>query len=259
MLLGLKTEKKGKLGKDKATTSVKKIDYRVKPGDTLSKIAKEHNVSVEAIVGVSKITNPDRLQVGQTLQIPSRDGFFYQVKKGDKLAQILERHKVAWEKFLSENPDIHPDLLNVGDSIFLPGAKPLRAFSSWVVPVASRIITSGYGWRTWPQEAFHRGIDLKAYYTKVRAARSGIVTYAGWLGGYGKVVVIAHDAGYKTLYAHLSRIYVKEGQQVSGGQTIGISGNTGYSFGPHLHFEIVKDGENINPTKVLSGLIRRRK
>lgn len=260
LLLGLVSEKKvSKPKKSEKSQFIKKIDYRVKPGDTLSKIAKDHNVSIESILGVTKIPDPNRLQVGQTLTIPTRDGFFYQIKKGDRLALILEKHKVSWESFVLENPDLNLDLIRVGDSIFLPGAKPIKPVLSWVIPVASRVITSGYGWRTWPQEAFHKGIDLKAYYTKVRAARSGVVTYAGWLGGYGNAIVIAHDGGYKTLYAHLSRIMVKYGQQVGTGQVIGISGNTGYSFGPHLHFEITRNGENINPTKIFSGLLRRKK
>ncbi len=263
LLLGLEIDKKtGKRTAQRQPVdtkkTVQKIDYKVKPGDTLSKIAKQHNVTVESILGSVKITNPNHLAVGQTLQIPTRVGFYYQVKKNEKLAHILDRHKVGLEKFLEENPDINPDLLNPGDQIFLPGAKPIIPVVSWLIPVASKIITSGYGWRTWPREAFHKGIDLKAAYTTVRSAKAGEVTYAGWLGGYGNVVVVSHDGGYKSLYAHLSRIHVKQGQQVSRGQSLGISGNTGYSFGPHLHFEITKNGENINPAKVIGGLIRRK-
>jgi murein DD-endopeptidase MepM/ murein hydrolase activator NlpD len=73
------------------------------------------------------------------------------------------------------------------------------------------------------------------------------VTYAGWLGGYGKTVVIAHPGGWKTLYGHLSRIIVREGQYVKQGQSIAKSGNTGRSTGPHLHFEIIKHGSHHNP------------
>jgi murein DD-endopeptidase MepM/ murein hydrolase activator NlpD len=121
------------------------------------------------------------------------------------------------------------------------------------------VVTSGYGWRNWPRAAFHKGVDLKAFYVPVRAAKSGIVTYSGWLGGYGNAIIIQHDDTYKTLYAHLSRRHVAVGQRVRRGQVIGRTGDTGYSFGPHLHFEISKNGENVNPIKFLKGLRGRSK
>lgn len=239
-------------------SSLKKFTYTVKSGDTLSEIAKRYQVSAESIAGSSKITIMDEIHVGQKLSIPSKDGFFYNVKQGETLAAILIKYNVELAKFIAENPEINPDLLLANHEIFLPGAKPKNLENSWLVPVASRIITSPYGWRTWPRRAFHKGLDLKAPYVSVRASKSGVVTYSGWLGGYGNVIIIRHDGGYKTLYGHLSRRYVRKGAVVRRGAVIGRSGNTGYSFGPHLHFEISKNGKSLNPARYLKGVYRRR-
>jgi len=238
---------------DSSLTSVKRT-YIVQNGDTLSEIAKKYSVSVEAIAGSSNMQMLDQLHIGQVLYIPSKEGFFYSVRKGDRLAQILNKYNVDNKKFLNENPEISLDLLEAGDEIFLPEAKPDNLIRSWLLPVNTRIVTSSYGWRTYPRRAFHKGLDLKANYTSVRVARAGYVTYAGWLGGYGKVIVVSHSGGYKSLYAHLSKIYVKKGASIAQGTTIAQSGDTGYSFGPHLHFEVSYHGKNINPASLLTGL-----
>lgn len=243
---------------DLENTQLVKRNYQVKSGDTLSAIALRYNVSVESIAGSSGIKILDHLQVGQELSIPSKEGFFYSVQKNDRLALILKKYKVEYDKFLAENHLVTPDLLEVGQEIFLPDAKPDNLVRSWLVPVASRIVTSSYGWRTKPRKAFHKGLDLKAPYVSVRAAKGGRVTYAGWQNGYGNVIIIAHPGGYKTLYGHLSKMYVKSGSYVAQGTVIGKSGNTGYSFGPHLHFEVIYKGKHINPATILVGLKYKR-
>ncbi|MCX7633035.1 MAG: M23 family metallopeptidase [Turneriella sp.] len=238
----------------KKREKVRKVIYKVKPGDTLQSIAKKYKVRPESISGSSRLDEFQEVSVGQTLAIPTRDGIYYTVKKNERLANILQAHKVTLDKFLAENEHVNIDLLDAGEEIFLPGAKPIRRPEGWLIPVASRVVTSGYGWRNWPRPAFHRGVDLKAFYVPVRAAKSGTVTFSGWLGGYGNAIILQHDDKYKTLYAHLSRRHVSVGQKVRRGQIIGRSGDTGYSFGPHLHFEISQDGKNVNPLKFLKGL-----
>lgn len=246
---------------DKKNT-VKKITYRVRKGETLSAIAKKFRVSIGSIAGSSGIRVIDELSSGTILTIPTQNGFFYTVGKGSRLHSILQKYKVDYNKFVELNPDINPDLLRSGDEIFLPGAKPKNLVSGWLRPVASRKVTSPYGWRwLFGRKNYHKGIDLKAPYVSVRAAKKGKVKYAGWLGSYGKVVILTHGNGYQTMYAHLSQIYVRKGMWVSRGRTLGRSGNTGYSFGPHLHFEITRYGKNINPAIKIKGLrySRRRR
>jgi len=116
-------------------------------------------------------------------------------------------------------------------------------------------ITSGFGLRIHPilgSSRFHAGIDFGADYgSMIRAADSGIVIFAGWYGGYGYAVVIDHGNGIATLYGHTSKLYVAEGQAVKRGEAIAAVGSTGLSTGPHLHFEVRKDGEPVDPMAYL--------
>ena len=105
---------------------------------------------------------------------------------------------------------------------------------------------SGYG-RDW-----HPGIDIAVDYgTPVYASAAGYVQQAGWYGGYGKYVRLSHDFGYETAYGHMSRLAVEAGSFVKKGEVIGYVGSTGYSTGPHLHFEILKYGEQVNPSSLM--------
>jgi murein DD-endopeptidase MepM/ murein hydrolase activator NlpD len=94
----------------------------------------------------------------------------------------------------------------------------------------------------------HTGIDISAHSgTPIKAAAGGEVVFAGWWGGYGNVVIIDHGGGISTLYAHCSAIYVRKGQSVSQGEVIAAVGSTGLSTGPHLHFEVRKNGKPVDP------------
>ena len=99
----------------------------------------------------------------------------------------------------------------------------------------------------------HGGLDFKgATGEPVQATASGKVVFAGWQGGYGNVVQVAHAHGYTTLYAHLSRIDVERGQPVTAGDTVGLLGSTGRSTGPHLHYEVQRRGERLDPEQFLA-------
>lgn len=227
--------------------------YTVKKGDTLSEIAKEHGVSVETICGSSALVSYDVIHEGQVLKIPNKEGILVKVKKGETIAAIAKRYKVSADKIRNDNPRASV-VLTAGMELFVPDAKPLNIVSGFIWPVSSHRITSRFGWRTHPLAGgrhFHTGIDIKAVYQNVRASKYGKVTYAGWMGGYGNAIIVAHPDGNKTLYGHLSNIWVKRGQYVKQGQNIARSGNTGLSTGPHLHFEIIKRGAHVNPLKFL--------
>jgi murein DD-endopeptidase MepM/ murein hydrolase activator NlpD len=117
--------------------------------------------------------------------------------------------------------------------------------------IQGKRVSSGYGSRIHPisgKRTFHEGVDIAATHGNgVYAYASGTVTFAGWSGGYGQVVFINHGNGLETRYAHLSKINVKKGQKVTVGQKIGAVGSTGYSTGPHVHFEVRKNGSTRNP------------
>ena len=136
----------------------------------------------------------------------------------------------------------------------LPGADhflPDGTLTGYIWP-AKGILTSGYGWR-WGR--MHAGIDIASDVgTPIYAAASGVVQYAGWnSGGYGNMVEIKHADGSMTRYGHMNAIYVREGQRIGQSEQIGEMGSTGYSTGPHLHFEVhpVADGGAVNPMAYL--------
>jgi len=125
-----------------------------------------------------------------------------------------------------------------------------RESGGFALPVGGRV-TSGYGTRMHPllgSRRFHRGIDLAAAMgSPIRAAADGRVVHAGWRGGYGRQVALAHGGGLDTSYSHLSRIAARVGDRVARGQVIGFVGSSGLSTGPHVHFEATRNGRPIDP------------
>lgn len=123
-------------------------------------------------------------------------------------------------------------------------------------PAGTNWVTSPYGWRIDPfgsgQSVFHDGFDIAGPMgTPLYAAESGTVTHAGWGTGYGYYVEITHNAGMKTRYGHMNGVSVSVGQQVARGQYIGPMGSTGWSTGPHVHFEVIVNGKKVNPINYL--------
>jgi len=131
----------------------------------------------------------------------------------------------------------------------------------YIWPTTSRYVTSPVGGRASPGgigSTNHKGIDIgRVYYnSEVKAAKAGVVLTSAYSSSYGNYIVISHGTGNTTLYAHLSSRKVSAGQKVSQGQVIGITGSTGNSTGPHLHFEIRENGVIINPLQYLTNYIR---
>lgn len=113
-------------------------------------------------------------------------------------------------------------------------------------------VTSSFGIRIHPvynMPFFHSGIDFSASPgTKVETTGDGIVAFSGYDRGYGQKIIINHGYGYKTIYAHLSKALVRQGERVRRGKVIALSGNSGLSTGPHLHYEVQKNSVKVNPT-----------
>lgn len=132
-------------------------------------------------------------------------------------------------------------------------ARALAAIPS-ITPVQG-VIDSGFGYRTYPDREFHEGVDIAADYgSPVIATADGVVASAGWDGGYGIKIDIDHGNGYHSWYAHLSRVLVHPGEQVKRGQEIGLVGATGFATGPHLHYQLMLDGQPIDPDPYLHGI-----
>jgi murein DD-endopeptidase MepM/ murein hydrolase activator NlpD len=125
---------------------------------------------------------------------------------------------------------------------------------TWPLTGAMKV-TSPYGERMHPiigEEAFHRGVDLRAPYgSPILAPADGVVLYIGRKTAYGNMVVVLHGGGIATVYGHLWKFAVQPYERVQKGQLLGYTGNTGFSSGPHLHFEVRQDGEPTNPLEWL--------
>ena len=121
-------------------------------------------------------------------------------------------------------------------------------------PVYGRIL-SRYGWRTHPitrRRQFHKGVDIPCWLgAPIKATADGVVIFNGWAGGYGLAVILDHGYGYRTVYAHASKILTKKGAIIKKGQVIATIGSTGISTGPHIHYEITRWGKAIKPNKYL--------
>jgi murein DD-endopeptidase MepM/ murein hydrolase activator NlpD len=227
-------------------------EYIVQSGDTLSEIADRFEVSTDSVAlsnGLDK--NPDRLKVGQKLQIPPTSGIVYTVSAGDTISDLSSRYEVAVADIADVNKLADPYPLQPGQVIFIPGAKMAApqlgvALGDYLWPTTG-IITTYFG------ESGHKGLDLaNRTGTPIYASDGGTVTTAVKLANsYGWHVIIDHGNGISTLYGHLSRIDVDPGERVRRGQVIGLMGNTGYSTGPHLHFEVRRTGVYQNPLNFL--------
>ncbi|HET6894026.1 MAG TPA: M23 family metallopeptidase [Candidatus Baltobacteraceae bacterium] len=145
-------------------------------------------------------------------------------------------------------------VLNVRHIQELARARALAAIPS-IDPVQGAQVVGCFCYRSEPDTEFHEGVDLGADYGEVvRASAAGTVATADWDGGYGKKIDIDHGNGYHTWYAHLSKIEVRPGQYVHKGEEIGLVGSTGFSTGPHLHYQVMLNGTPVDPTPYLDGV-----
>ncbi len=250
---------------------------KVRQGDTLYRIAKTHNLTVDELARYNGIEPPYRLAVGQRIVIPSAAS--YVVRRGDTLYSIARRYGVNVRELASVNNVPAPYTIKVGQQLEVPvglttagiassatalrpsapaGRTPPRVLppvkrdEGFLWPVKGRVISS-YGVK---KNGLHNdGINISAALgAPVHAAKSGVVTYAGSeLKGYGKLLLIKHDDGFITAYAHNRRLLVKRGDYVHQGDVIAEAGDTGAVSSPQVHFEIRKGRKSLNPMDYLTG------
>jgi murein DD-endopeptidase MepM/ murein hydrolase activator NlpD len=248
------------------------ITYTVQSGDTVSGIAADFGLKWTTIMwsNVHLEDNPDLLLPGQVLNILPIDGAYHRICNGDTLAKIAKKYEVEIADITGcPFDDVQSDAdLMVGEHLVVPGGrKPYvpvvfrptytgpfppdapRGTSQFIWPAQGRL-TDLFGY---VRNRWHTGIDIaNSKGTHVFAADRGYVRQAGWTKmGYGVLIIIDHGNGYWTYYGHLSAVWVSAGQYVEKGQWIGNIGSTGRSTGSHLHFEIRRDREPINPMGLL--------
>lgn len=175
-----------------------------------------------------------------------------------QVAERLKTQRAFYEKaegqLASESHRLESVIQQMESSHRKSNKNMAQGSGTLAMPIHAQV-TSPFGWRRHPifgVRKFHTGVDLAGpNHSAIRAADAGNVLYTGWYGGYGKVVIVSHGKGMATLYAHLSQTDVSVGENVNKGDVIGHEGTTGFSTGPHLHFEVRVDGKPNNPMNYL--------
>lgn len=269
--------------KDKETNQI----YEVKSGDTLSSIALEYNLTVADLIAMNEsltdeftrirtedeliVTVPEpELSVEYTVQDYYEEDYEAEVQYIDNDSWYTTQSKVIQEPSAGHRKVValvsYTDNSEVSrkiekEEVTYPAVpkiveKGTIVPPTYIKPISGGRLTSGFGRRSAPKKGastYHKGVDWATPVgTAVVASSSGTVTRAGWGSGYGYCVYIRHADGRETRYGHLSKVLVSVGQKVSQGQKIALSGNTGVSTGPHLHFEILINGSQVNPLNYLN-------
>ncbi len=238
--------------------------YKVKLGENFWGIAKDHGVNIDTIIAANPDMNDLKSYSNQQVIIPSKRGVIHEVNEnGENAATLANVYKVDKAE-IEKNNDLFLGMMNRGDLIFIPDAKPVFISENLKKLFAKRNMfrsplsgkyTSLTGVRIHPvtgDKTVHQGVDIKADMGSwVGASADGTVIFAGWAGNLGYAVKIKHKDGYMSVYGHLSKIFVHEGQKVFAGKLVAKTGNSGRTTGPHLHFAIYKDGSLQDPLKFL--------
>lgn len=213
--------------------------HTVRSGESISRIAARYRVTRAALIQANQLLKPNALRSGQRLSVPGCERPVPQTTAG-------------------ETPGTEPD----ADGILIKRVGPRRILTSLVLgtpdfreerisllwPVEGPVIST-FGQRS---RGWHAGIDITAEMgSQIYAAAPGMVVYSGWIRAYGQVVKLEHSNGFVTLYAHNNRNLVEVGDEVEAGQLIATVGRSGHVTGPHVHFEVRRDGRAYNPLHLL--------
>jgi LysM repeat protein len=212
--------------------------HTVRSGESLSRIAARYRVSRAAVIGANDLAHPSALRIGQHLAVPGcrprGEAGPAEARAVELVADGIVVKRVGPRRVLTELVLTAPD--------FQEQRIPL------VWPVEGPVIST-FGQRA---RGWHAGIDISAEIgSQVYAAAPGTVVYSGWIRSYGQVVKLEHSNGFITLYAHNLQNLVEAGEEVEAGQVIATVGRSGHTTGPHVHFEVRRDGRAYNPLHLL--------
>lgn len=264
------------------TGTDEEIPYTVKNGDTCWDIAINHGMTLDELVSANPNINPNALMVGDELSLVVPKPFInvnikhnttveekipfekttqyvsYMYSDQSSIKQSGKYGTAEVDYVVTEQNGIIIDkeevsrkvVTNPRTQISLVGTQtppPTIGVGVFINPVPGAYVSSRFG--VWRGTYRHRGLDLaKRQGSSIKAADGGKITYSGWCGTYGYMIEIDHGGGFKTRYGHCCQLNVKVGDKVYQGQIIGLVGSTGYSTGPHCHFEVLKYGKPQNPS-----------
>lgn len=262
-------------------------EYEVVSGDTLSEISIKVNIPMDDIIAMNETLENENstIRVGDKLVITVpqpelsvervEENYYEEIYDADVIyidndswyttqTKVLQQPSAGFRKIIADvsylnDKEVSRDILKeeiVMEAVPKIVERGTKIPPTYIKPISGGRQTSGFGRRKAPTKgasSYHKGVDWAVPTgTAVFASCGGTVAKAGWGSGYGYVVYINHEDGRQTRYGHLSKVLVKAGQTVKQGERIALSGNTGVSTGPHLHFEILINGSQVNPLKYLN-------
>ncbi|MFH0976827.1 MAG: LysM peptidoglycan-binding domain-containing M23 family metallopeptidase [Spirochaetota bacterium] len=248
-----------KRGEAENLPELKFFKYKVKPKENFWKILTKTSLNIDTLSTINALSSPLDIFPGKEIFIPNMRGIIYKVNKNDSIETISKKFNID-SVYISKvnkisNNNIYKEYLfipsgetsNIERSLFLG-----VGFGS---PLKNYIRTSSFGRRLDPfnkHSEFHTGLDLACPIgSNVYAARKGKAVFSGYNGGYGLLLILKHEHGYSTYYGHLKKVLIKAGDVVERGDIIAVSGDSGRSTGPHLHFEVRKESRPVNPGVLL--------
>lgn len=262
----------------------KEEKYTVEEGDTYWTIAEYYNMALDDLISANPSSNPEFIQIGDELNLIVPKPFVNvqvkrKVKQEEKMKYLTEYKYVSYmyndeeiiqtsgeyglsqiEAIVTEQNGIQVAkeiitekvITNPQTEVIVTGTQdppPSKGTGYFINPLPASTISSRFGSRS---GGFHTGLDMaRSLGSSIKAADGGVVVFAGWSGSYGYMVEIDHGGGFTTRYAHCNDIYVSRGEKVYQGKIVGTVGTTGISTGPHLHFEVRKYGNPVNPSSYI--------
>ncbi len=247
-----------------AKAGIMLAEHKIAPKENFWKVAKKYGVDIDTLVGANPGLEKLHAALGQTIRVPNRKGVVHRTAEQENVNTISALYNASPEAMALVNNLGPKHILVPGLDLFITGARPVylseEMRSNYSLrgifgsPFPGRI-TSGMGLRTHPVGGFrgkHTGVDLAAGEgTRIAAAAAGTVLQTGEGEYIGKFVILSHSDSYTTLYGHCSQVLATAGRTVKKGQIIAMVGHTGRTTGPHLHFEIRKNGLSRDPLRYL--------